>query len=99
MRPNGDPVMVTIRVRVYPGIFDGENQVTISTDRGEIHLNVSSDFVEVRETPTKSGVMGHLKVNVVKENGGQYIVALPGEVQGTFARVAVPKGSVAVSVT
>ena len=96
MRPNGDPAM-KIPVKVYPGVFDGEYQVTIPTERGDIHLNVSSDFVEVDEAPNDNGVGGRLKVDIVRENGGYFVLALPGEVQGALSRVNMPKGLLQVA--
>lgn len=96
MKPNGDPV-AKIPVRVYPGIFEGEYQVTVNTDRGEVHLNVSSDFVEVDEVPTESGVRGHLRVDIVTVNKERFVVALPGEVQGAPSRVSLSKGQLQVA--
>lgn len=97
MKPNGDPEM-KMPVTVYPGVFEGEYQVTITTDRGEIHLNVSNDFVEVDEVPTENGVEGRLKVDIVrKQNEDRFIVALPGEVQGAPSRASVSKFFVQVA--
>lgn len=96
MKPNGDPV-AKIPVRVYPGIFEGEYQVTINTDQGEVHLNVSIDFVEVDKVPTESGVGGLLKVDIIKENEDRFLVALPGEVQGAPSRVSLSKGLLQVA--
>lgn len=96
MKPNGDPV-AKIPVRVYPGIFEGEYQVSVNTDQGEVHLNVSSDFVEVEEVPTDSGVTGRLRVDIVRENEDRFLVALPGEVQGAPSRVNLSKGQLQVA--
>ena len=96
MKPNGDPA-TNIRAKVYPGIFEGEYQVTVTTDQGEVHLNVSTDFVEVDEEPSDNGIEGRLKVDIVKKNGGSYIIALPGEVQGAPSRVSLSEGRLRVS--
>lgn len=84
---------VKIDATVYPGVFDGEYQVTVNVAGKDININVSEEFVEVGLTPTPEGVQGFLKVNIVgKTDAGMFVLALPGEVQGAPSRVtAEPK--------
>jgi len=89
--PNGTRSM-KIEARIYPGVFEGEYQVTISAEGREVHLNVSGDFVQVDDAASEEGTPGFLMVDVVgPAEDEDYLVALPGEPQGATNRVAVPK--------
>lgn len=88
---------VKIAADIYPGIFKGEFQVTIRAEGREVHLNVSVDFVEPTEPPTAKGVGGYLKVDIIEKEGDQFLVALPGEVQGAPNRVKLAKGMLKVA--
>ena len=98
MPANGGPGTVKMRAVISLGIFSGEFQVTVQLgeDR-EIHLNVSEDFVEVPEPPTADGVNGFLKVDIIEKEGSQFLVALPGEVQGAPNRVKLSRGMLQVA--
>lgn len=88
-----DAQTVKIKGTVYPGVFDGEYQVTLSVSGREININVSDDFVETSAPPTREGVEGFLKVNIVgKTQDDKFILALPGEVQGAPSRVTAERG-------
>lgn len=77
---------------VYPGIFEAEYQVTIHAENREVHLNVSTDFVEVEGHLSEEGAPGFLKVDIVDEiDEDAFLVALPGEPQGVSARVILAK--------
>lgn len=81
-----------IEADIYPGVFDREYQVTIHAKSGDVHLFVGEDFVQVEGTPSDDGTPGFLLVDVVGESGDDdYLVALPGEPQGTTSRVCLPR--------
>ena len=84
---------VKIKAKVYPGVFDGEYQVTLHVSGKDININVSDDFVEVSSIPTPEGVDGFLKVDIVgKTEDDRFVIALPGEVQGAPNRVTAERG-------
>ncbi len=96
MAPNGTRSM-KIAASVYPGMFKGEYQVTISAEGREVHLNVSEDFVQVSGQPSEKGLPGFLMVDIVGDAGGDYLVALPGEPQGTPSRVTLAREELQVA--
>lgn len=81
-----------IAADIYPGMFDREYQVGIYVDGQDIYLFVGKDFVQVEDTPSDNGSPGFLLVDIVGEPGDDdYLVALPGEPQGTTSRVCLPR--------
>ena len=79
-----------IEADIYPGMFDREYQVTILAEGQEVHLFVGEDFVEGQ--PSEEGTPGFLLVDIVERLGNNdYLVALPGEPQGTTSRVRLPR--------
>ena len=83
-----------IAADIYPGLFDREYQVGIHVVDGEMYLFVGEDFVEVEGSPLEQGTPGFLLVDIVGNNADHYLVALPGEPQGTTSRVRLPKAEV-----
>lgn len=96
MAPNGSHSF-KIPAKVFPGVFPGEFQVTIEAEGQQVHLNVSGDFVEFTGTPTEEGADGFLLVDIVGDADGLYLVALPGEPQGTTSRVTLTKDALQVA--
>ena len=91
MAPNGTK-NVKIEADIYPGVFEGEFQVTIRAEGREVHLNVSRDFVQVEGKPSEQGTAGFLMVDIVGDSDdGHYVVALPGEPQGATSRVTLSR--------
>lgn len=86
LAPNGAHY-VRIPATVYPGVFDGEYQVTIQAGKKELSLNVSVDFVDVTKDVKPDGTAGYLRVEIVDKEGSNFLVTLPGEVQGASSRV------------
>ena len=84
----GGPMLPAI---IYPGVFEGEYQVTVQAADKEINLNVGTAFVVVEGEPKPEGTKGYLRVQIVRAENGTFLVALPGEVQGESSRVRVPK--------
>jgi len=94
--PNGTSEAHRLPAEIYPGVFPGEYQVTVNIGGKEIHLNVGEGFVEVDKEPTEAGVDGFLRVQLLEE-GGNFLVALPGEVQGESSRVQVTREALGVT--
>lgn len=86
-----------IAAQIYSGIFEGEYQVTIRAEGGEVHLNVSADFVQVKSPVSEEGTPGFLMVDIVGDNDDNYLVALPGEPQGVPSRVTLSKEELQVA--
>ena len=85
---------VKIPAQIYPGMFDGEFQVTLDLPgHGKINLNVPSLYVEPSATPTSVGVAGYLRVDIVGATGDSFVIALPGDVEGAPSRVTAERGS------
>lgn len=88
MPANGGPGIIEIPATIYPGMFEGEVQVTVNIGGEAINLIVSTDLV----VPTTAelndeGVQGQLKVEIVQRIEEGFLIHLPGEVQGASNRV------------
>ena len=87
MPTNGGPGIIKIPAKIYPGMFEGEVQVTVEIGGEEINLIVSVDFVDMpEENLTDDGVAGELHIEIVEKIPSGYLVHLPGEVQGASNR-------------
>lgn len=86
MPSNGGAAIIRIPARVYPGMFKGEVQISISVNDREINLIVSEDFVEFDKVSSE-GAPGVLIADVVSKTDEGILVHLPGEVQGATNRV------------
>ncbi len=87
MPSNGDPEVHEISATVYPGMFEGELQVSVKINDEEINLIVSTDFVTFTEPLSDEGVKGTLRAEVVEKTDEGILISLPGEVQGASNRV------------
>ena len=87
MAANGGPGIIKFHATIYPGMFEGEVQVTVKIDDEEINLIVSTDSVEISEAPTDDGVQGLLRAEIVERNEDGLLIDLPGEVQGASSRI------------
>lgn len=87
MGSNGGPGIIKFSATIYPGMFEGEVQVTVKINNEEINLIVSTDSVEMSEAPTDDGVQGLLRAEIVERTKDGLLIDLPGEVQGVSSRI------------
>ena len=89
MPSNGEgPEIIEIPARIYPGMFEGEFQVSVEIQGEEINLMVSPDSVKFATPPNENGVEGTLLAEVVQRTpGDEVLIHLPGEVQGASNRI------------
>lgn len=87
MRINGGTGIIDLPATIYPGMFEGEYQVTVQINGDKINLIVSVDSVEINEKPSDEGLEGTLLAEVIKKTDEGYLIHLPGEVQGASNRI------------
>jgi len=87
MPTNGGPGIIRIPATIYPGMFEGEVHVTVEVNGEEINLIVSTDSVEMSESPSDQGVEGVLFAEIVDRTEDGFLIDLPGEVQGVSSRM------------
>ena len=87
MRINGLTGIIDLPATIYPGMFEGEVQVTVKINGDEINLIVSMDSVEITEEPSDKGLEGTLLAEIVNKTDKGYLIHLPGEVQGASNRI------------
>jgi hypothetical protein len=86
MPSNGGPGIIRIPATIYPGMFEGEVQVTVEIAGKKINLIVSTDSVEMQDLPSETGGKGLLLAEIVQKVGDRLLIDLPGEVQGASNR-------------
>jgi hypothetical protein len=87
MPTNGGPGIIKIPATIYPGMFDGEVQVTVQIGDESINLIVSTDSVDMEHPPSENGTKGQLRAEIVQKLEGGFLIDLPGEVQGVSNRL------------
>jgi hypothetical protein len=87
MPTNGGPGIIKIPATIYPGMFEGEVQVTVQIAGESINLIVSTDSVEMEHAPSDSGTRGQLRAEIVQRIDDGFLIHLPGEVQGASNRM------------
>ena len=88
MPSNGEgPEIIEIPAVIYPGMFEGELQVSVKIEGEEINLMVSPDSVKLTTSPNDKGVEGTLLAQVVQRTADEVLIHLPGEVQGASNRI------------